>query len=90
MFFIYRNFQSFDNTQTSVPPNYDYTNPNTGNVGNNMSSFYDPTAYATNPYEEDKQFKPPGGNSEFDDEPPLLEELGINPNHIFQKVRFLN
>merc|ERR1719481_2298504 len=27
----------------------------------------------------------PGGSG-FDDEPPLLEELGINPDHIFQKT----
>ncbi|XP_065365186.1 protein YIPF5 [Calliphora vicina] len=82
------NFQNFDNTQPSVPPNYDmnYANPNAGAAGNGMSSFYDPNVYTPNPYEQDKQFKPPGGTTDFDDEPPLLEELGINPNHIFQKT----
>ena len=25
-------------------------------------------------------------NTGFEDEPPLLEELGINPDHIFQKT----
>lgn len=63
-----------------------YANPNAGSGGNAMSSFYDPNAYATNPYEQDKQFRAAGGTNDFDDEPPLLEELGINPNHIFQKV----
>ncbi|XP_065223654.1 protein YIPF5-like [Planococcus citri] len=27
-----------------------------------------------------------GSGGEFDDEPPLMEELGINPEHIFQKT----
>ncbi|XP_034099924.1 protein YIPF5 [Drosophila nasuta] len=85
------NFQSFDNTQPSVPPNYDapgYNNaPNQG-----LGGFYDPTAYTDNAYGQDKSFNQTGaaGNgaagNEFDDEPPLLEELGINPNHIFQKT----
>lgn len=83
-----RNFQNFENTPTNVPPNYD-VNYSSGNAGG-MSSFYDPTTYAApNPYEQDKAgYKPGGGNTgnEFEDEPPLLEELGINPNHIFQKV----
>lgn len=84
---IKRNFQNFENTQTSVPPNYDLNYPNTNNAG--ISSFYDPNAYAPNPYEQnDKGFKATGSTTgtEFEDEPPLLEELGINPNHIFQKV----
>ncbi|XP_030384304.1 protein YIPF5 [Scaptodrosophila lebanonensis] len=81
------NFQSFDNTQSSVPPNYDppYNNPGQ-NQG--LSSFYDPTAYTENTYAQDKSYKQggDGAGNEFDDEPPLLEELGINPNHIFQKT----
>lgn len=89
---LYRNFQNFDNSQPTAPPNYDinYANPNAGG-GGAMGTFYDPTVYAPNPYEQDKQFKPTGGGAgnEFDDEPPLLEELGINPNHIFQKVKLL-
>ena len=28
----------------------------------------------------------PAGASGFEDEPPLLEELGINPDHILQKT----
>ena len=28
----------------------------------------------------------PGARSGFEDEPPLLEELGINPDHIMQKT----
>ncbi|XP_075155399.1 protein YIPF5 homolog [Haematobia irritans] len=82
------NFQNFENTQTSVPPNYDLNYGNTNN--SSMSSFYDPNAYAApNPYDQnDKGFKTGGGGvgNEFEDEPPLLEELGINPNHIFQKT----
>lgn len=71
-----------------MPPNFDMHSSNAGG-GGAMSSFYDPNAYAApNPYEQDKQFKTAPGNAgtDFDNEPPLLEELGINPNHIFQKV----
>ncbi|XP_055375582.1 protein YIPF5 [Condylostylus longicornis] len=74
------NFQSFDNTQTTAPPNY---NGNYNIPGQSpMSTFYDPNAYVTN----DRYTAGAGGGTEFDDEPPLLEELGINPNHIFQKT----
>ncbi|KAH8377689.1 hypothetical protein KR093_006637 [Drosophila rubida] len=84
------NFQSFDNTQPSVPPNYDANYSNAPNQG--LGGFYDPTAYTDNAYAQDKSFNQAGGaagaptGNEFDDEPPLLEELGINPNHIFQKT----
>ncbi|XP_052851669.1 protein YIPF5 homolog [Drosophila gunungcola] len=81
------NFQTFDNTQASVPPNYDaaYAQPPTQGLG----GFYDPTAYTDTSYGQDKSGKQGGAGgagNEFDDEPPLLEELGINPNHIFQKT----
>ncbi|EDV58753.1 protein YIPF5 [Drosophila erecta] len=81
------NFQNFDNTQASVPPNYDaaYAQPQSQGLG----GFYDPTAYSDTSYGQDKSGKsgaPGGVGNEFDDEPPLLEELGINPNHIFQKT----
>uniref|UniRef100_A0A1I8P2W5 Uncharacterized protein n=1 Tax=Stomoxys calcitrans TaxID=35570 RepID=A0A1I8P2W5_STOCA len=78
-------FQNFENTQTSVPPNYDLNYANTNSSG--MSSFYDPSAYSQNAYDQsDKRFKAGGSvGNDFEDEPPLLEELGINPNHIFQK-----
>ncbi|XP_073835284.1 yip1 domain-containing 1 [Musca autumnalis] len=84
------NFQNFENTPTNVPPNFDLNYPpNTNNTG--MSSFYDPNAYAPNPYDQNDKggYKAGGGGNtgnEFEDEPPLLEELGINPNHIFQKT----
>ncbi|KAH8412628.1 hypothetical protein KR009_003906 [Drosophila setifemur] len=81
------NFQSFDNTQPSVPPNYDaaYAQPPAQGLG----GFYDPTAYTDPAFAADKSGKQgstAGAGNEFDDEPPLLEELGINPNHIFQKT----
>ncbi|XP_034474488.1 protein YIPF5 [Drosophila innubila] len=84
------NFQSFDNTQTSVPPSFDAPYSNAPNQG--LGGFYDPTAYTDNTYAQDKSFNQTGAagatatGNEFDDEPPLLEELGINPNHIFQKT----
>lgn len=71
-----RNFQSFDNTQPSVPPNYDatYAQPPAQGLG----GFYDPTAYTDTSYGPDKSGKQGGSGgggtgNEFDDEPPLLE-----------------
>lgn len=84
------NFQSFDNTQPTVPPNFDAPYSNPPNQG--LGGFYDPTAYTDNTYAQDKSFNQASGaggtatGNEFEDEPPLLEELGINPNHIFQKT----
>lgn len=99
---ICRSFQTFDTNQTVDPGTY---GPSTA-----YTSYYDPNAYAA----PDPIYD--GGNSDFDNEPPLLEgilsfplftfllsiqfpwkpyrlnkinlftELGINPNHIFQKV----
>lgn len=80
------NFQNFDNTQTAVPPNYD---AGYGNANQGLGGFYDPNAYVNeSPYDTSGSFKTSGGGAgtDFDDEPPLLEELGINPNHIFQKT----
>lgn len=84
----FRNFQSFDNTQPTPGPNYGYP-PVGGPQG-----YYDPTAsqaYTGEIFTPDMGKQPaynPVGSNEFDDEPPLLEELGINPNHIMQKVSF--
>lgn len=55
--------------------------------------FYDPnTAYTGDIYTPplEKSNYDAGGQVEFDDEPPLLEELGINPSHILQKVSTYN
>lgn len=72
--YVCSNFQNFDNTQPSVPPNYDagYSSPNQ-NQG--LGGFYDPTAYTDSSFATDKS-KPGVGAStgnEFEDEPPLLE-----------------
>ncbi|XP_037929695.1 protein YIPF5-like [Teleopsis dalmanni] len=71
-------FQTFDNTQTSVPPNYD----NYASANQSMGSFYNPNEYVDSSISQNKTTD---GN-DFDDEPPLLEELGINPQHIFLKT----
>ncbi|KAG4072435.1 hypothetical protein HA402_004367 [Bradysia odoriphaga] len=66
------NFQPIDATQQ---PSY-------------AGSFYDPpaNAYAGGIFTPTADNFESGGVSEFDDEPPLLEELGINPGHIMQKT----
>lgn len=51
------------------------------NTGFGGGSFYDPNAYVT----PDPAYGGVGGD-DFENEPPLLEELGINPNHIMQKT----
>ncbi|XP_026476248.1 protein YIPF5-like [Ctenocephalides felis] len=78
-------FQSFDNDPNQQPlsnqnqmyPNVPFTpteNVYTGQV-------YDP-----NLMPKTDQYSHGGGGGEFDDEPPLLEELGINPDHILKKT----
>lgn len=77
-FILFRTFQSFETHQT--------VDPNVTNYGNSTTyggSFYDPNAYAA----PDPIYDGAGGD-DFDNEPPLLEELGINPNHIMQKVKY--
>lgn len=46
-------------------------------------SFYDPNVYSHNDQYGSARA---GDGTDFDDEPPLLEELEINPQHIMQKV----
>lgn len=75
---IFRNFQTFDNTQSSVPPNTSYVSPY-----RNPEAFYDPNAYNTHDQYNSSRA---GDGTDFDDEPPLLEELEINPQHIMLKV----
>lgn len=79
-----RNFQTFDNTEASVPPNYD---ANYGGTNHGLGGFYDPNAYVNQSYDQDSGFKPGGTGNEFDDEPPLLE--GIMQNIQITKI-FLN
>lgn len=82
MFLYFRNFQTFDNTQGSVPASTSYVSPyrNPEAMG---GSFYDPNAYnQSDQYASSRA----GDGTDFDDEPPLLEELEINPQHIMLKV----
>ncbi|KAJ3631254.1 hypothetical protein MTP99_012395 [Tenebrio molitor] len=71
-----RNFQSFD-SKSAVSGNIYESNP-----------YLNPTVpYSGDVYggsgQEVRDYNAPGG--EFEDEPPLLEELGINPEFIVQK-----
>jgi hypothetical protein len=73
------NFQSFD-SKSAVSGNIYESNP-----------YLNPTVpYSGDVYggsgQEVRDYNAPGG--EFEDEPPLLEELGINPEFIVQKVSF--
>ncbi|KAG5679170.1 hypothetical protein PVAND_008760 [Polypedilum vanderplanki] len=73
------NFQTFDVNATTSPPNIDYAPSGYGN-----QAYLDPmaSAYGQSDLGQQKSYT---GN-EFDDEPPLLEELGINPQHILKKT----
>lgn len=90
LFWFHRNFQRFDAAPGTDPSQID---PSTQAYA---GSFYDPTpAYGGgiyNPQDNHQYYggENGGGANEFDDEPPLLEELGINPNHIMQKVSTLS
>ncbi|KAL7045531.1 hypothetical protein ACKWTF_002250 [Chironomus riparius] len=74
------NFQTFDasSQQSNAPLNY--TQPT---YPVNQAPFFDPMqAYGQPDINQPKSYE---GN-EFEDEPPLLEELGINPQHILMKT----
>uniref|UniRef100_A0A1B0BMB4 Protein YIPF n=1 Tax=Glossina palpalis gambiensis TaxID=67801 RepID=A0A1B0BMB4_9MUSC len=78
-------FGNFD-VQANEDSNYDLL---CGNISATTAgqSFYDPEAYPSKECNQDKRPSISGGSiDDNDDEPPLLEELGINPNQIFQKT----
>ncbi|ODN02823.1 Protein YIPF5 [Orchesella cincta] len=72
-----QNFESFDYANQAPQPSGD-------------AGYYDPAKSAPQYF---VPTVPPTGaaasefESNFEDEPPLLEELGINPNHIIEKTR---
>uniref|UniRef100_A0A1B0FNV9 Protein YIPF n=1 Tax=Glossina morsitans morsitans TaxID=37546 RepID=A0A1B0FNV9_GLOMM len=80
-----RKFANFD-AQANVEPNYDLLYGNISTTGA-VRSFYDPNAYPSKECNQDKRPDTSGDSiDDYNDEPPLLEELGINPNQIFQKT----
>merc|ERR1712136_37149 len=77
-------FQSFDYTQSAVNPS---TVPEPAGMYSSAPAPQPYTGQFLNPNEA--MYSAPeatSGSTDFDDEPPLLEELGINPDHIFQKT----
>lgn len=77
----------WEHQQSQAPPAYD---PNAGAYASydygQSTTPYDPSSpYVPQPMDggDDKMQTEPG----FEDEPPLLVELGVNPDHIMQKVR---
>jgi len=84
-------FQSFDYTQSAGNP------PAVPETAVPCIPTFDPSYISPAPQPYTGQFLNPNkavysapeavsGSTDFDDEPPLLEELGINPDHIFQKT----
>ncbi|XP_071454065.1 protein YIPF5 [Hetaerina americana] len=85
-------FQQFDHNQQNEtpfvqqPPLYGsnpYLDPSASQVYS--GEIFNP-ATAPISHEASGTHKGYAATSEFDDEPPLLEELGINPDHIIQKT----
>ena len=74
------NFQNFEssegyaNTNTYAYASNPYLDPNNAGYGGDITLLNPPQDYRNN--QEDS----------FEEEPPLLEELGINPDHIIQKT----
>jgi len=82
------NFQTFD----AAPPVVADVNQPYSNIPQNQfgGSFLDPSQtssagrYGQGDFGQQQGYT--GTGTDFDDEPPLLEELGINPQHIVQKT----
>merc|ERR1712179_194658 len=88
-----QDFQQFDYGNYGQTPHTDYSQasprPPSG-LSNPYISTTTDTAYTGAMFIPDNQptssYAPQTGASGFEDEPPLLEELGINPDHILQKT----
>uniref|UniRef100_A0A023F877 Protein YIPF n=2 Tax=Triatoma infestans TaxID=30076 RepID=A0A023F877_TRIIF len=70
------NFQSFQGENQPVSQS-DYYNPGYPAQTEYTGKIFTPSATYSQPDQK---------SQDFEDEPPLLEELGINPDHIFQKT----
>ncbi|KDR21398.1 hypothetical protein L798_03175 [Zootermopsis nevadensis] len=84
------NFQTFDAGQ---PTEASYAGGPLYSANPYMDPLGEPSAYHggvfTPSASSDSQpgFGNAASSSDFEDEPPLLEELGINPDHIIQKLQ---
>ena len=89
-----QDFQQFDyGNYGQTPTTTDYSQPSPrppSGLSNPYLTTTTDTAYTGAMFIPDTQPAPayaaPAGASGFEDEPPLLEELGINPDHILQKT----
>eukprot|EP00092_Neocalanus_flemingeri_P034985 GFUD01038069.1.p1 GENE.GFUD01038069.1~~GFUD01038069.1.p1 ORF type:complete len:283 (+),score=70.18 GFUD01038069.1:55-849(+) len=91
-----QDFQQFDYGNYGQTPTTEYGQPQTPSPrppSSQSNPYLQPaqdTAYTGSMFIPDLQTPPvyaaPAGSSGFEDEPPLLEELGINPDHIMQKT----
>jgi len=89
-----QDFQQFDyGNYGQTPTTTDYSQPSprpASGLSNPYLTTTTDTAYTGAMFIPDTQPAPayaaPAGASGFEDEPPLLEELGINPDHILQKT----
>lgn len=88
-------FQSFDYSQSAGNPS-SVPEPVSSGIYPSMP-IYDSSYISPAPQPYSGQYLNPNvptyaapatgsGSTDFEDEPPLLEELGINPDHIFQKT----
>lgn len=82
----YTNSYNFnvDNTSGFGPGHQELDFQDTSQYENVSSAIYDPTAYT--PVDPTGHFETGPSGNEYDDEPPLLEELGIDPDRIMEKT----
>jgi hypothetical protein len=80
-----QDFQQFDygnygqQQQQETDPSNPYLAPNAPNL-------YTGSMFVPDPSPGPEDYKAVHGSPEWEDEPPLLEELGIHPDHILQKT----
>jgi len=80
--FDYGNYGQAGTTSTGGYP----ANPETNPYLSNMEGAYTGSMFVPDSSVPPDSYKTVHGSSEWDDEPPLLEELGINPDHILKKT----
>jgi len=84
-----QDFQQFDYGNYDVPGSAPSGYPATQDTNpyiSTMEGAYTGSMFVPDSSPAPDSYKAVHGASEWDDEPPLLEELGINPDHILQKT----
>ena len=81
-----QDFQQFDYGNYGQQQQQQETDPSNPYLAPNAPNPYTGSMFVPDPSPGAQDYKAVHGSPEWEDEPPLLEELGIHPDHILQKT----